>query len=89
MVVVIYLLILVAAFFLLVVLPQRRRMTAQRTLIAGLSVGDSVVTTGGIYGTISSMNDETVNLEIAVGVKVTCARGSIAARIETTTESES
>jgi preprotein translocase subunit YajC len=81
MVIVIYLLVLVAAFFFLIVLPQRRRMASHRALMEALQVGDDVVTTGGIHGSVRELDDTLVKLEIAPGVVVTFARGAIATRI--------
>ncbi|HMG27403.1 MAG TPA: preprotein translocase subunit YajC [Acidimicrobiia bacterium] len=77
-----YLGILVAAFLLLIVRPQRRQMAAHRALVASLQVGDEVVTSGGIYGTIRSLDDGTIDLEVASGVVLRVARGAIAQRIE-------
>jgi preprotein translocase subunit YajC len=81
LVIVIYLLVLVAAFFFLIVVPQRRRMAAHRALMSALVVGDEVVTTGGLHGTIRSVEDATLEVEIAPSVVVTIARGAISARI--------
>jgi preprotein translocase subunit YajC len=50
--------------------------------VASLQVGDEVVTSGGIYGTIRGLDDGTVDLEVASGVKLRVARGAIAQRIE-------
>ena len=75
MIVVVYLVVLVAGFFFLVVRPQRRQMAARRALIASVGVGDEVVTSGGIHGTVRSLGDDTVELEIAPAVVVTVARG--------------
>jgi preprotein translocase subunit YajC len=80
-IVVVYLVVLVAGFFFLVVRPQRRQMAARRALIASVGVGDEIVTTGGIHGTVRILGDETVELEIAPGVVVTLARGAIAGRL--------
>jgi preprotein translocase subunit YajC len=84
--VVIYLVILAAAFFFLIVLPQRRRMAAHQALMASLHVGDEVVTSGGIHGTLRGLDDQTAELEIAPGVVVTIARGAIAAKIDVLTD---
>lgn len=81
MIVVVYLVILVGGFFFLVVRPQRRQMAARRALIASVGIGDDVVTSGGIYGTVRSLHDETVELEIAPAVVVTVARGAIAGKL--------
>ena len=81
-----YLGILVAAFLLLIVRPQRRQMAAHRALVASLQVGDEVVTSGGIYGTIRGLDDGTVDLEVASGVRLRVARGAIAQRVEPETQ---
>ena len=85
----VYLGLLVAAFFFLIVLPQRRRVTAHRALVAALAVGDDVMTTGGIYGTVRSIGDDEIDLEVAPGVVMAVNPGAIAQRrmpIETETE---
>jgi preprotein translocase subunit YajC len=76
-----YLALLVVAFFILIVLPQRRRMAAQRALIASIQPGDEVITTGGIFGTVRSIDDLSVELEIADGVVVKLARAAIGQRV--------
>ena len=58
-IVVVYLVVLAAGFFFLVVRPQRRQMAARRALIASVGVGDEVVTTGGIHGTVRTLGDGT------------------------------
>jgi preprotein translocase subunit YajC len=77
----VYLLILVAAFFLLVVRPQRRQMAAHRALVASLGPGDEIITTGGIVGTIRTLNDDIVELEIAPSVVVRVARAAVTRQI--------
>jgi preprotein translocase subunit YajC len=76
----IYLAILVVAFFLLIVLPQRRRMAAHRALVDAMAVGDEIVTTAGIHGTVRRLDDATLQLEIAPDVVVTLARGAVSQR---------
>ncbi len=78
-----YLGILVAAFLLLIVRPQRRQMAAHRALVASLQVGDEVVTSGGIYGTIRGLDDGTVDLEVSPGIVLRVARGAIGQRVGT------
>jgi preprotein translocase subunit YajC len=81
MIALLYLGILVVAFLLLIVRPQRRQMAAHRALVATLRVGDDVVTSGGIYGTIQSLDEEAVELEVAPGIVLRVARGAIAQRV--------
>jgi preprotein translocase subunit YajC len=74
--------VLALAFFFLVVRPQRRQVAAHRALVATLGVGDEVITAGGIYGTIRSVRDDIVELEVADGVTIRVARGAIARPVE-------
>ena len=76
-----YLLLLVMAFFLLVVRPQRRQLAAHRALVASLEVGDEIISSGGIHGTIRAIDDEVLQLEIADGVVVRLARRAVASRV--------
>ena len=76
-----YLGILVAAFLLLIVRPQRRQMAAHRALVASLQVGEEVVTSGGIYGTIRGLDNGTIDLEVSSGIVLRVARGAIAQRV--------
>jgi preprotein translocase subunit YajC len=78
MVIFAYFAVIALAFFLLIVRPQRKRLTAHRALIAALAVGDEVVTTGGIFGVIRSLDDDRVDLEVAEGVVIAVARAAIA-----------
>ena len=76
-----YLLLLVIAFFLLVVRPQRRQLAAHRALVASLEVGDEIISSGGIHGTIRAIDDEVLQVEIADGVVVRLARRAVASRV--------
>ena len=86
MVIAIYLVILVGAFYFLIVRPQRRQSMVRRQLLSAVEVGDEIVTTGGVYGTVLGIGDDTLDVEIAPGVVVKIARGAVGARI--TPESE-
>ncbi|WP_147384946.1 preprotein translocase subunit YajC [Nocardioides cavernaquae] len=66
-----------AVLWLLLVLPARRRQRAMAELQAGIAVGDTLVTSGGIYGTVTRLDDDRIGLEIAPGVIVELARGAI------------
>jgi preprotein translocase subunit YajC len=75
---VVYFALLAVAFFFVVVLPQRRRLAAHRNFVAALAVGDEVITTGGVFGTIRTVSDDRVGLEVAPGTVLTVARLAIA-----------
>ncbi len=72
------LLFAVILMWVLIVLPQRRRASAHRRMMAGLRVGDEIMTAGGFYGTITRIGDEDVRVELAPGTEVRLARGAVA-----------
>jgi preprotein translocase subunit YajC len=63
--------------WVLIVLPQRRQMAAHRQLVASLEVGDEVITTAGIYGTITELDADTVQLQVADDVVLRFARAAV------------
>jgi preprotein translocase subunit YajC len=76
-----FFLIIIVAFLLLwliVVRPQRKRQTQQRAMLNELRVGDEVLTAGGIYGTVSRIDEDQVTVEIAPKTEVRVARRAIA-----------
>jgi preprotein translocase subunit YajC len=64
--------------YLLFVRPQRRRQSQQQQMVNELRVGDEVLTAGGIYGTISEVDEDQVTVEIAPKIEVQVARRAIA-----------
>ena len=76
-----FLFIIIIAFlllYLIVVRPQKRRQNEQRQMVSDLRVGDEVLTAGGIYGTISQVDDDRVTVEIAPKLEVQVSRRAIA-----------
>ena len=70
-------LILILMWFLLI-RPQRRRQLDSQRLLNSLSVGQEVVTAGGLYGTITRLDEDEVRVQIADGVEVRIAKRAIA-----------
>src|SRR6266496_2725808 len=70
-------------FYFLLIRPQQRRARAQRELTQSVDVGDEVVTIGGIFGTVRSMDDDSVMLEVATGTTMRFVRSAIARRLTT------
>jgi preprotein translocase subunit YajC len=81
--------VLFALFWLLVVRPQRRQAATQRELIASLEPGDEIVSAGGLYGVIRSVDGDELDVEIAEGLVVRMARGAVAGLVERDEEPES
>ncbi len=77
-----YFALLAIAFYLLIIRPQQQRQRQQRELQSTLKVGDRVTTVSGIFGTVTSMDADTVTLRIAEGVDVEFARGAMSQIVE-------
>ena len=69
--------VMLLIFYVLVLLPMRRRQKKVREFQAALKVGDRVITTAGIYGQITKLNDASVQLQIADRVRIEVARAAI------------
>jgi preprotein translocase subunit YajC len=75
----VYLAIFVAIIWLFVVVPQRRIRRQQAEMMSRLSPGHEVMTTGGIYGTITEIEDgDTLLLEVAEDTEIRVAKASVA-----------
>ena len=71
------LLVVLAGLMFLATRRQKREAKAAQDMQAGLALGDLVMTTSGLHGTITDLDDETVDLEIAPGVVTTWNRLAI------------
>ncbi|MDQ4144188.1 MAG: preprotein translocase subunit YajC [Actinomycetota bacterium] len=76
----IFLVLLIGIFYFMLIRPQKKRVEEHRKLISSISIGDEVVTIGGIYGTVRQIGDEDCELEISPGTTVTFAKTAIARR---------
>jgi preprotein translocase subunit YajC len=66
-------------FYLIVFLPARRRQKKLQEMVDSLKVGDKVVTSGGIYGTIVGLKDDRIQLRVAENVKIELSRSAVTA----------
>ena len=64
-------------FWLLLIRPQQRRQKELVRMQASLKVGDEVMLTSGIFGTLVEAADDRVHVEIADGVTVAVVRGAV------------
>jgi preprotein translocase subunit YajC len=79
---VIVIVLLFALFWLVLIRPQRRQAAEQRELLASLEPGDEIVSAGGLYGVIKSIDGDELQVEIADGLVVRMARGAVAGFVE-------
>ena len=71
-----------AVFYFLLIRPQQKRMKEHAELVRSLETGDDVLTNGGLYGTITTIDGQIAELEIADGVVVRIQRSAVAELIE-------
>jgi preprotein translocase subunit YajC len=69
--------LILAIFYVLILMPMQRRQKKVQEFQAALKAGDKIVTTGGIYGQITRVNDKSVQLQVADKVRIEIARASV------------
>lgn len=65
-------------FFFMIVRPQKKNQAKHKAMVDALSIGDEIITSGGIYGSIVSVEDDSVKVSIADDVIVRIATRAIA-----------
>ena len=80
--------VLFALAYVVFLRPQRQRQTAQRELLTSLEPGDEIVSTGGLFGVIKSVDGEELHVEVADGLVVRMARRAVAGVVEPEAEAE-
>ena len=69
--------IILGIFYVMILMPMQRRQKKIQEFQGGLKVGDKIITTGGIYGQITRVNDKSVQVQIADKVRIEIARASV------------
>ena len=69
--------LILGIFYFMILLPMKRRQKKIREFQESLKVGDKVVTTSGIYGQITRLNDKSVQVQIADKVRIEVARAAV------------
>jgi preprotein translocase subunit YajC len=67
-----------AIVYFVLLLPMKRRQKKVQSFLESLKVGDRVITTGGIFGTIVKMADRSVKLQVADKVNIEISKAAIA-----------
>lgn len=76
---VIVMVLMLVVMYVLMIRPQRQRQAQQQTMIDGAGVDDDILTTGGIYGTITQADGDDIVVRLAEGFEVHMTRRAIAA----------
>jgi preprotein translocase subunit YajC len=64
-------------FYFIILLPMKRKQQKVQEFLNGLKVGDRVITTGGIYGQVTRLGDQSVQLQIADKIRIEVAKAAI------------
>lgn len=75
-------LLMFVLLYFVMIRPQQRRARAHRELVASISAGDEVVTTAGIFGVVSEVEDDVVWLEVAQDLELKVLKGTVERRFE-------
>ena len=70
-------LFMLVIFYFMLYRPQKQARQEREKMLSELKVGSEVVTAGGIYGKITSLDEDTLKLQIAEGVEIKIARAAI------------
>jgi len=70
-----------AVFYFLLIRPQTKRAKEHRKMVSELAKGDEVVTNGGIYGKLTSVSDDHVEVEIADNITVRMQRQAVSSTL--------
>ena len=76
-----FFLVMLVFLYLLLVRPQRQQAKRHQEMLKGLSIGDEVITAGGIYGEVTEIDDERVQLEVDADVRIAVTRRAIANKV--------
>ncbi|MBW1940021.1 MAG: preprotein translocase subunit YajC [Deltaproteobacteria bacterium] len=73
------LILMFVIFYFLLIRPQQKKTKEHREMVNNLKKGDRVITSGGIHGRITALDDTTMTLEIAEKVRIKILRSNISA----------
>ena len=76
-----FFLVMLVFLYLLLVRPQRQQAKRHQEMLQGLNIGDEVITAGGVYGEVTAIDDERVQLEVDADVRIAVARRAIASKV--------
>ncbi|MEW6152485.1 MAG: preprotein translocase subunit YajC [Actinomycetota bacterium] len=75
------LLITFGLMWALLIRPQQRRMRKHQEVVASLQPGDEIITAGGIYGRVLSVDDRSMVVEVSPGVELRVLRAAVSERV--------
>lgn len=74
--------VIFGVFYFIVVRPMRKKQRETESMLRELKNGDRVLTSGGIYGTVVGVTDDTIQLRVADHVKIQVAKSAVSQLVE-------
>ncbi|MEW6724991.1 MAG: preprotein translocase subunit YajC [Bacillota bacterium] len=69
--------VLIGAMYFMMVRPQMKQQKKRQEMLTNLKTGDRIMTVGGIYGTITKLDSDTVMVRIADKVEIKLVKTGI------------
>jgi preprotein translocase subunit YajC len=69
--------LVLAIFYFIILLPMRRKQQKAQEFLEALKVGDRIITTGGIYGQVTRLGADSVQIQVADKIRIEIARAAI------------
>jgi len=76
--------LLFLGMWFLIIAPQRKRQKAHDKMLTEIKKGDEIVTTGGLFGTVTRVKDDRFVVEIAENTRIELGKGFVSSKIEAT-----
>jgi preprotein translocase subunit YajC len=65
-------------FYFIVIMPAKKQQKKKDAMIAALKKGDRIVTSGGIFGTVATVEDDALLLKVAENTKIRISKSAVA-----------
>ena len=69
--------LILGIFYFIILLPAKRKQQKVQQFLDGLKVNDKIITTSGIYGQITRLDDQKVQIQIADKIRIDVSRAAI------------
>ena len=69
--------LVLAIFYFIILLPMRRKQQKAQAFLEGLKVGDRIITPGGIYGQVTRLGAESLQIQVADKMRIEIAKAAI------------
>ena len=69
--------VILGIFYVMVLMPMKKRQQKVAQFQGSLKIGDKVITTGGLYGSITRLGDQSLQLQVADKIRVEIARSAV------------